>query len=112
MHYTKNIEVNQSAYKKKKTETKLVSAGNVIGDAFRRRRERREFKEKRMIESVTVGDAKSGRPKKEPKLDEAGFIIPSNRPIIEKDYVMKSTTLNLKMKQIKKIYLKSKMFRR
>ena len=37
----KNIEVNQSAYKKKKTETKLVSAGNVIGDAFRRRRERR-----------------------------------------------------------------------
>ena len=50
----KNIEVNQSAYKKKKSETKLVSAGNDIGDAFRKRKERREFKEKRIVDSVTV----------------------------------------------------------
>jgi hypothetical protein len=87
----KNIEVNQSAYKKKKTETKLVSAGNVIGDAFRRRRERREFKEKRIVDSVTIGKGKKGIPTKQVE----GFIIED-----PEDYIMKTTSINLKLNPI------------
>ena len=70
----------------------MVPAGNVIGDAFRRRRERREFKDKRIVDSVTIVGGKKGRPTKQ---DKAGFMVED-----PEEYPMKSTSINLRLNPI------------